>query len=111
MITFIRIVHSAIFFAMTASLGLITWAAITGVPTRATWAAIALLIAEVGAVVLARGDCPLTVYAERLGAPSGSVVDIFLPRWLADRAFVIGGAVFLISLFALSLRLTFAGLG
>jgi hypothetical protein len=105
MITLIKVIHSAIFFAMAASLGLIAWAAVTGQPSRITWAAVALLIVEVGAVALARGDCPLTLYAERLGASSGSVVDLFLPRWLADRAFVLGGSVFLVSLLVLSLRL------
>ena len=105
MITIIKVIHSAIFFAMAGSLGLIAWAAATGRPTRLTWAALALLIVEVGAVALARGDCPLTLYAERLGASSDSVVDIFLPRWLADRAFVLGGGLFLMSLLVLSVRL------
>ena len=105
MIMLIKVVHSAIFLAMATSLGLVTWAALTGTPTRLTWAALALLIVEVGAVLLARGECPLTVYAERLGASSGSVVDLFLPRWLAIRAFSLGGTLFLVALFVLSLRL------
>ena len=48
-----------------------------------------------GFILLANGwRCPLTVYAERLGAPSGSVTDLFLPRWLADRAFLVCGGTF-----------------
>ncbi len=105
MITLIKLIHSAVFLAIATSLGIVSWAAVTGQPSRLTWAALAILIVELGAVMLARGACPLTVYAERLGATSGSVVDLFLPRWLADRAFTLGGAVFLASLFVLSLRL------
>ena len=32
-----------------------------------------------------RGHCPLTRLVEDLGADSGRVSDIFLPRWFADR--------------------------
>ena len=28
--------------------------------------------------------CPLTRFAQRLGAERGSVTDIYLPRWFAD---------------------------
>lgn len=111
MITLVKIVHSIIFLAIAASLGLIFWAAVTGTPSRLTWAALALLIVEIGAVALARGECPLTLYAERLGASSGSVVGLFLPRWLAERAFVLGGGLLLISLLVLSLRLAMSSAG
>ena len=32
-----------------------------------------------------RFQCPLRAVAEELGAESGQVTDIFLPRWFADR--------------------------
>ena len=111
MITLVKLVHSAIFLTIAWSLGVIAWAAYTGRPSRMTWAALAILTVEVSAVALARGACPLTVYAERLGATSGSVVDLFLPRWLADRAFTVGGGVLLISLLVLSLRLALGLVG
>jgi hypothetical protein len=41
----------------------------------------------VGEVVVFTADgsrCPLTDVAERLGADSGSVSDIYLPDWIAD---------------------------
>jgi hypothetical protein len=39
-ITFIKIVHSAIFLAIATSLGFVGWAAITGQPSRLTWVAL-----------------------------------------------------------------------
>src|SRR5213075_302912 len=66
MIALIKVIHSAVFVAIATSLGLITWAAITGRPSRLTWLALAVVTVEVAAVVLARGDCPLTTYTERL---------------------------------------------
>ena len=33
----------------------------------------------------------MTLLAERLGAAQGSVTDIFLPKWFADRIFPICG--------------------
>ena len=38
--------------------------------------------------------CPLTILAERQGAQQGSVADIFLPKWLADRIFPMCGTMF-----------------
>jgi hypothetical protein len=91
MVFFIKFVHSIVFLLLCASLAVL--------------AALATISVEIGAVAMARGACPLTIAAERLGAPSGSVVDLFLPAWLARRAFGVGGAIFLVSLFALSIRL------
>jgi hypothetical protein len=38
--------------------------------------------------------CPLTILAERRGAMRGSVADIFLPKWFADRIFPICGSLY-----------------
>ena len=108
MIALIKLVHSFVFVALCASLGLLAMAALTGQSSRLTWIAVAILVLEIGAVAASRGACPLTVYAERLGARSGSVVEWFLPAWLAARAFEAGGALFLFSLFVLALRLALA---
>jgi hypothetical protein len=48
------------------------------------------LVATESVVFLANGArCPLTTLAVRLGAESGSVTDIYLPRWLAHNLPVI----------------------
>ena len=84
-----KALHTVIFFAESSAVFLIDWAALTGRVTRVTAAASALILLE-GAVLLCnRGVCPLRTYAERLGAARGSVTDIFLPSWLAERIFQI----------------------
>lgn len=45
--------------------------------------------------------CPLRSLAEELGEPTGSVTDIFLPRWLADHIFEICTPLFLSGCLAL----------
>ena len=108
MITLIKAIHSVVFLAIATSLGIISWAAVTGRPSRITWIALAVVSVEIAAVAMARGSCPLTAFTERLGATSGSIVELFLPRWLASRAFTVGGAVFVTALFVLSIRLALA---
>ena len=51
------------------------------------------------------GLANLTLLAERLGAASGSVADIFLPKWFADRIFPICGTTYLIACILLVARL------
>ena len=104
-IAVVKTIHSLVFFGLVASLAVVAWAALTGRPTRLTWNALAIVMFEVGAVGLCRGTCPLTTLAERMGAESGSVTDLFLPKWLADQVFVLGGGALVVSLFVLSLRL------
>jgi hypothetical protein len=59
-----------------------------------------------GVVLLISGcKCPLTVYAEKLGAEDGSVADIFLPKFIADQMFRIFGIISLICFVLLLVRL------
>ena len=81
----IKLVHSAIFLGMSASIWHIFLAGIRNRPSRWTAAALVAAIAEVAVFVVNRGRCPLTVVVEDLGAENGRVSDIFLPRWFADR--------------------------
>src|SRR5512144_57875 len=62
----------------------------------APWGAIVAIAIEEVVLAASGGKCPLTVAAERLGAIDGSVNDIFLPRWFADRIFLICGTSFVI---------------
>jgi hypothetical protein len=48
--------------------------------------------------------CPLTGLVESLGAESGRVSDIFLPRWFADRIPQIFGPLLAVGLFGLVVR-------
>jgi len=94
-IFWVKFVHSLIFFVMTVC---ILYVLYSGVVNRVGWLTlfcILLVFGEGAAVAINRGRCPLTTMAENMGAEDGSVTGIFLPRWLADRVFVIWGPIFL----------------
>jgi hypothetical protein len=79
----IQAVHSAVFFVELAS---ILWLVASGLLNRRdrSVAVAGALVAAEGAVWLANERiCPLTPLAERYGAVSGSVSDIWLPDPIA----------------------------
>ena len=79
----IRTIHSIIFLA---ELGSILWLVVTGIVGRRdrSVGVAAVLVAVESAVFIANdGICPLTPLAERYGASSGSVSDIWLPDAVA----------------------------
>lgn len=71
-----------------------------------TGIAVALFAIE-GIVLMANeGTCPLTTYAESLESYHGQVIDIFcLPKWFADRIFMIYGGLLVVALLLLVTRL------
>jgi hypothetical protein len=77
--------HSAIFLLNSAAILHIFVAGLRARPSRWTGPALTAALAESAVFVANRGRCPLTDVAEHLGAESGRVSDIFLPRWCADR--------------------------
>ena len=79
----VKLVHSVIFLSVAASILHIFYAGITNRSSRLT--KIALALGESLVFAVNRFRCPLTRLAEELGAESGQVTDIFLPRWFADR--------------------------
>jgi hypothetical protein len=81
----IKAVHSAIFLVNSASVLHICWAGLADRPSHWTRWALAAALTESAVFVVNRGRCPLTDLVESLGAESGRVSDIFLPRWFADR--------------------------
>ena len=81
----VKVVHSAIFLVNSAAILHVFVAGIRDRPSRWTGAALAVALTESAVFVANRGRCPLTQVTEGLGAESGRVLDIFLPRWFADR--------------------------
>jgi hypothetical protein len=79
------LVHSVIFLSVAASILHIFYAGITNRSSRLTKIALALSLGESLVFAANRFRCPLTKLAEELGAESGQVTDIFLPRRFADR--------------------------
>jgi hypothetical protein len=81
----VKLVHSAIFLAVAASVLFVFYA---GVTNRRSWlsrVAVAIALGESFIFTVNRFQCPLRGLTEDLGAPSGQITDIFLPRWFADR--------------------------
>lgn len=90
----IKVAHTLIFWVLSACVLYALFSGITGGITTWTWIAVGLLALE-GVVLAASGwTCPLTILAERRGALRGSVTDIYLPKWFADRIFPICGSMY-----------------
>ncbi len=81
----VKLVHSVIFLGVAASVAHVFYAGITNRGSRITVVALALALGESLVFLANRFHCPLRTLAEDLGAESGQVTDIFLPRWFADR--------------------------
>jgi CBS domain containing-hemolysin-like protein len=100
----IKLVHTAIFWVLSSCVVYALFSGITARITTWTWIAVGAVILE-GVVLLAFGGiCPLTLLAERLGAERGSVADIFLPKWLADRIFPICGTTYGVAVLVILVR-------
>lgn len=101
----IKAVHAFFFVVFNALLVIFAYEVIAD---RITYLSVlALVIFASEAIVLASNGwkCPLTERAESLGSASGRVTDIFLPGWIADRAFEIYGIVFTTVIVLFFLRL------
>ena len=83
----IKLVHTLIFFVLSAGILYTVYSGLVNRVTRWSKLAIVAVLVEGVALLLNGGTCPLRSWAEQLGDPHGSVTDIFLPRWLADRIF------------------------
>jgi hypothetical protein len=106
-LVFIKTVHTAIFVFFAACIALVVHAAITGWITALTGVAFALVMLEAVIFVTNGWRCPLTVYAERLGAMNGSVADLFVPLWFAQRLPWIASFVFGLASLIVGVRLLF----
>jgi hypothetical protein len=100
----VKVAHTAIFWFLSACVAYTLYSAAADRVTWLTWAAAGFVLVESVVLVAFGWVCPLTLLAERLGAPRGSVADIFLPKWLADRIFPICGTTYLIACLLLAAR-------
>lgn len=94
----IKLVHSIVFWVLSLCTLYALYSGIADRVTAWTWVAVVLLLLE--SIVLAASGftCPLTILAERQGARRGSVTDIFLPKWFADRIFPVCGTLYAVAL-------------
>jgi hypothetical protein len=100
----IKLVHSFIFWILSLCVAYALFSGVANRITMWTWVAVGLLFVESVVLVVSGWTCPLTILAERRGAVQGSVTDIFLPSWLADRIFPICGTLYGIALLIIVLR-------
>lgn len=100
----IKLAHTVIFWILSLCVGYALFSGIADRITTWTWVAVGLLFIESVVLVVSGWTCPLTILAERHGAVRGSVADIFLPKWLADRIFPICGTAYVVALVLIVLR-------
>jgi hypothetical protein len=100
----IKALHTAIFFGMSGSVFYLLYSAMANRVTRWTWVALVAIVGEGAVLLLFGGSCPLRLLAEEVGEERGSVTDIFLPRWLADRIFVIFTPLAIVGMLVLGWR-------
>ena len=101
----IKALHTAIFAVLSVCILYVLMSGVFNRITPYTWIAAAAVIVEGLALLISGGRCPLTAVAERLGATDGSVADIFLPQWFANRIFPICTMLFAIGCALVTFRL------
>ena len=101
----IKFVHTAIFWVLSACTLYALYSGLADRITGWTWVAVGLLLVESVVLAVSGWTCPLTLLAERQGAPRGSVADLFLPKWLADRIFPVCGTLYVVSLMLIAWRM------
>jgi hypothetical protein len=101
----IKFVHTLIFWILSLCVLYSLTSGVSGNITPWTWVAVGLVLIESVVLMISGWTCPLTLLAEHLGAKHGSVVDIFLPKWFADRIFPICGTTFALAVALLLLRI------
>jgi hypothetical protein len=79
----IRGVHTAAWASIEFCVGYLLWSGATGRSDRRAAVAAAVVGGECLVFAADGFRCPLTGLAERAGAASGSVTDIYLPNWFA----------------------------
>jgi hypothetical protein len=101
----IKVAHTVIFWVLSLCVLYVLYSGLADRITVWTWVAVGLLLVESIVLIASGWTCPLTILAEHQGAKRGSVADIFLPKWFADRIFPICGTAYAIGLILLAARL------
>jgi hypothetical protein len=86
------------FAAIAASVVVVDWDGLRASPRRRTAAAGVVALGETVVFLSNNQVCPLTPLAEELGATSGTVTDLYLPRWLSTRIPLIAGSALIAGL-------------
>lgn len=79
----VKAVHTAIWLAVETAMGYLLYSGARGHSDKRAAVAGAIVAGETLLFLGNGARCPLTDVAESLGAGSGSVTDLYLPKWLA----------------------------
>ena len=92
----VKLLHTAIWAVMAASILMLPLLAFTG---HFGWALIltAFIVCECAVLAVNRGRCPLTGWAARYTEDRAANFDIFLPDWLARNNKAIFGTLFAVN--------------
>ncbi len=101
---FIKFFHSIIFWWQLACLAYLLYAGITRTFNIVVLIAIISILINGILLALNKGRCPFTTLAENHGAKSGSVTDLFLPRFIARNIFRVCMPLFCAELLLLAVR-------
>jgi hypothetical protein len=93
-----------LFWYQVVCLGYILYAGITGTFNIILLVAIGSILLNGLLLLVNKGRCPFTTLAERQGAESGSVTDIFLPDCMARNVFRVSFPFFIAELVLLAVR-------
>jgi hypothetical protein len=100
----VKVIHTLIFWLLSACVLYALFSGLADRITTWTWVAVGLVLLETIVLAFSGWTCPLTILTERLGAARGTVTDIFLPKWFADRIFPICGTTYVAALVLILLR-------
>jgi len=103
----IKVAHTVIFWVLSLCVVYALYSGLADRVTFWTWVAVGLLLIESVVLLVSGWICPLTLLAERQGAQRGSVADIFLPKWFADRIFPVCGTLYVVALILIVMRAVF----
>jgi hypothetical protein len=101
----IKLVHTLVFWVLSFCVVHALYSGVAGRLTPWTWIAVGLVLVESVVLAACGWTCPLTLLAERRGALRGSVTDIFLPKWFADRIFPFCGTLYVVALVLIGWRI------
>jgi hypothetical protein len=90
----IKALHTVIFWILSLCVVYTLFSGVADRITTWTWVAVGLIVFEGIVLIVSGWTCPLTLLVERQGVERGSVADIFLPKWFADRIFPICGTTY-----------------
>jgi hypothetical protein len=103
-IFYIKFIHSLIFWWQAACLAYILYAGIAAVFNILLFIAIISILINGVLLILNKGRCPFTTLAEKQGAKSGAITDLFLPKIIARNIFRVSFPLFILELILLAVR-------